>query len=661
MGEAKLFQLLSTRIQVVLVLSFITPGCSGGTTTHASTYPFSETTSISTTRAVITLNPHSYKRTTASKVDTNLGGGSSMSSTGAADVRPDSEIRFGNFFYVIFPDDLSSQFLSCLCDPESVRCLVAYKFRENQTSTDFPFLYQVMSAGQEKFPDNDSTGYTHHFVCDVLNFIPGQDISCYRQRVTDHVCESTAKCQSYSLNLTDFNCHSSCLEMSWLSAFTVPIEYTDFIVDLRVVPNGTCSEYDTPGFNVDTMDDEDNNRGRTGFVPLAAGLASAGAIFVLVTVLTWVFCKKIRLRENGQTESVESSASNSSGVYKPWSSTGSQTISTDSQTGNCVVPVHEEDEDQYAHIDDVSDFGGSHADQADCDDEGYNIIREQFDPARASKGPNRKTVRPLPPPPTSNTSLSTQSEDRAIFGENGTLVSLESSIASPFPIGQPNPAPHKPIPLSNKYEHLGIVNIRTSHPAVSDHTVVRNPTLSGYSQLRLVKIPSGEMRLFPLQDDHPLFNDLYSGLQLIGLRNGSLCVIGLLDKDRDEDYHKYFELVKIPKDPSHHEKETNGENSVYPRKEDALTEQEEKREENLTDSLPSIYAIYFGLLDLDENCSFVSTENGGYLRVLDVDSPSRASDGSDYLRVLDVDESAFSPTIGGYLTVLDVDAPDPDS
>ncbi|RUS79473.1 hypothetical protein EGW08_012777, partial [Elysia chlorotica] len=236
--------------------------------------------------AVPNLEPYS-STTSASTTTVGPGGG-----------WEEPEIRLGEFFYISFPDPVAEQFIACLCDAASQSCSVQYKLRENQTSTDFPFRYRVLSLRQARLPANDSrpapqdpspNPYLPYFVCDVLNFVPGEDIACVRQRASDDACGATGKCQSYSANFTLAGCGFECSQLAWLSAFTVPITYSGFEHLVSVSPNTTCLHSDGDDGGGDGGGDDNDGVTTLG---LAVGLASVALVAGLVALTACLMCRR---------------------------------------------------------------------------------------------------------------------------------------------------------------------------------------------------------------------------------------------------------------------------------------------------------------------------------------------------------------------------------
>ncbi|KAK3784663.1 hypothetical protein RRG08_054787 [Elysia crispata] len=116
--------------------------------------------------------------------------------------------------------------------------------------------------------------------------------------------------------------------------------------------------------------------------------------------------------------------------------------------------------------------------------------------------------------------------------------STQASLPSPW---QTNPVPHTFPYRAAQYYYLGLVNIRSGHPS-----------LSIQSQIKLVRKIDRDMELVTMQDDLPVPENLCSGFHLIGLRNGSLCVLGLVTEVPGDDYHRYLRILKLTGDRCSH-------------------------------------------------------------------------------------------------------------
>ncbi|GFS24890.1 hypothetical protein ElyMa_001674100 [Elysia marginata] len=680
-----------TTVIIIALMSILIPTCLAGVTKTPTWRGLGTTTQA--TAAAATSG-------TTAKLHSSTRG---LPDTGEP-AQGDPEIRFGGFFYVSFPLAIANDFFGCMCEETSLECSVQYKLRDNQTSSDFPFLYRVLGYEQVHLPGNDASLYRPHFICDVLNFVPGQDISCRRQLTADQTCETTGKCQSYAANFTLPACSLGCVDLAWLSAFTVPITYTETDHIFTLSENATCSASnnltsDVTGTEAGTKTDSDGNLQ----LPMVLGIAlgCAGLVVIVAAFGAWRACKRVRTREKSKRngESMESSLDFPRG-------------SRNKGFGD------EREEDEYQEIYDIADGGRVPEHFDEPLEEGYNIIRDEKLKGDFSKSQAENASRPLPvlpdnkdltyseptstgeasssvepsplppqyrsgdfqsfsesPPPVSSTPgafspssttdngnlpatctttdssssstsstsstvplLATSTHPNALLGSRTRKpVTNDESASKAMPTQTlPNPAPHKIPQRENQYDHLGLVNIRSSYQS-----------LSQYSQLKLVRSKQGGIELVTPQDDLPAVEELCSGLQVISLRNGSLCVLGLLEEPPSDDYHKYFKILNMGNDQRPRDEASKG--SSLKRKKGGLVQDPQQ-----SAGLPEMQAIYIGSLELENAQTLVSTEYGDYLKLVDIDTAEAFSDDGGYLRVLDIEEANITDTNGDYLTVLDL-------
>ena len=559
--------------------------------------------------------------------------------------------------------------MACLCDASSLTCSVQYKLGQNQTGDDVPVLYRALSSRQIRLPSNDSSRYWPFFVCDVVNLRPGDDISCDRQPANVQTCESTVKCQFYTVNFTSEQCGLQCSEIAWRSPYIAPMTNSGFEHLAFISENGACF----PRNN--TV--KDMNSGTELSLAVGIGISCGALVVIAVLVTTWIICKRIRTRGK------------SNDVCEPKAS--STEYFSDSQNRGLE---DERDEDQYHEIDDINVGVRSPEHFDEFDNEGYNMVGDEA----ATVHIDKKT-RPLPFPPddqdispgeslpstdatsslelsavprqnssgvissyprsltvsapsnvpsieSSNTatdSIYTESLSFPSASSTAVLISPGKLTSDPAPgvnkgstthalpssPSQASSVPHK-IPYSPaQYDYLGLVNIRSGHPS-----------LSNQSQLKLVRKKDGNMELVTMQDDLPALENLCSGFQLIGLRNGSLCVLGLVAEAPGDDYHKYFKILKLHSDRCPHIDTSSYNNPTSTLKPDG-------------DEKGPKQAIYLGQLELESDHSVRSTESGGYLKVIDLATAEDCSENGGYLRVLDIEEANITDKDGEYLTVLD--------
>ena len=569
--------------------------------------------------------------------------------------------------------------MECLCDVSSMTCSVQFKLLENQTSDDILLLKRAVSSKRMKLPLNDICTFMPIFVCGALdNSSSVKEILCVRQHPKDQVCLPIELCHNYTAHFTSQQCDFQCSEIVLNQG--LPITFSGFEQFAVISENGTCF----PRRN--SVKNNNSGSGEGTELPLAQVIGViSGTVLVIsasVAVATWIMCKRSRTRRRSKN------------VGEPKSS-NPILLSFTRREGF----ADKRGSDQYNEIEEISLSLRSPEFFDLIDNEGYSLIRDEtgsnhvstiqiekkarqlpFLPDEQDISPRESlpSTSPLEPPgvlrqnssaaissypksltvstsanvpsiESSNTntanigtatSSSSSASSTAVLVSPGKLETskpalyvnkgsaTQASLSSPW---QSNPVPHKFPYRPAQYDYLGLVNIRSGHPS-----------LSNQSQLKLVRKKDGNMELVTMQDDVPAVEDLCSGFQLIGLRNGSLCVLGLLAEAPDDDYHKYFKILKLHSDASSYHT-----SALKP-------DGDEHREELAPSStLSTKHAIYLGQLQLESDQSVRSTESGSYLRVVDLAPAEDCSENGGYSRLLDIDEANITDHDGEYLTVLD--------
>ncbi|GFO07933.1 hypothetical protein PoB_003443800 [Plakobranchus ocellatus] len=289
------------------------------------------------------------------------------------------------------------------------------------------------------------------------------------------------------------------------------------------------------------------------------------------------------------------------------------------------------DEAGYLTLGEVVD-GNREAEKAlECDADGYNIIRECVAGHHRWINTNKRSFRPLPVPPVSNSSISRMPSFAATSEFSTPLPALlkpetvraaetNHSLPNIHPWIQlrnhPNPTTHKRQGESNQIEHMGVVNLPSGHPALSGHT-----------QVRLVRTPWGDMELITLESDLPMFTEYYSRLQLLNVKDNGLGVVGVSAGQADNDSHKYLDILET--------QETVSKQSLH------STQEEQTDSASYTRSSLNnhLYIFYFGSVELTETATVNPCD---YLTVLDIDPEKVATANSGYLTVLGVGCSGSS-------------------
>ena len=548
---------------------------------------------------------------------------------------------------------------------------------------------------------NDSNQYRPHFVCDVLDFVPGQDIACERQIPGAQTCEKTGKCQSYATYSILDVCDLECIDLAWLSAFTVPITYSGVDSFVTVSDNETCTNSFTTTVGTGNTDQDINETGGGGGggggkdsstpVALGIGLAFAGLVVGVTALAAWVVCKRVRTRKLSKKHDASDPSSSSSSfphrsVYQPWGQ-GSSGYGSHVEGSDSNIFVGESVEDQYQEIDDIARRVRTSGDGDERDEDGYNIIQDENSVHDSSNSKDGRNTRPLPLPPksegfspeggtsttddssaslhphyysadlsyypkispaspASNSPTTADSTTSAVSEDTKTHPSsdhISSSDASHGPRLQ-NPKPHKFLRQTSQRDYLGLVNIRSDYP-----------NLNQPSQLNLLRNQHGQMELTTLQGDRPALQNVCSELQIIGLKDGSLCVLGKLnDAFPKDDYQKYFQILNMPLRKHTHDDDSSDSAYVNPDGDNFPTNggglaRKEPGAEN-----PMIQVIYLGPLELDRGYSVISVEGGDYLRVKDLSDTEESPEDGTYLRVLDIEEANLTDSDGEYLRVLDL-------
>ncbi|GFO07936.1 hypothetical protein PoB_003444100 [Plakobranchus ocellatus] len=571
---------------------------------------------------------------------------------------PAPEINFGDYFYAEFPGDTLDQLYECLCDMQIIKCSFTYKLQET-TSFGFPYYYTVTDLQQVRTASNVSSLYRHAFVCDVLRHFPQDDMNCYRQTVSDDICERRVDCLVYSVQLNSTKCSSKCSLMIWIADYTLDLEYYNFGDRPKPVKDGTCPTPEIPTstgatFNsitnrwsmnatelndtsIDSISDTTTTSGGVvnsistieqskSSITLPYIGAGVGAFLLIVEVVTYSGClyRKRKLKYSSAaspvTSSSEISASNSS------RSLPDHMTSDDLEAGG------------YQTLAEAVDGTGDAEEAPECDADVYNIIGECVAGHDRWLNTNTRSCRPLPVPPESDGSISRMSSLAATSEFSRSLPALlqiktarpaETDLSLPNiqpgtqSCDPPNPTPHKRQAESNQIEHMGMVNLRGGHPALSAHT-----------QVRLVRTPWGDMELITLESDLPVFTEYYSRLQLVNIKDNGLGVVGVSAGQTDNDSHKYLDILEtqeaVSQQSLHSTQEEQTDSALYTRS-------------SLNNHL---YIFYFGSVELTESATVSPCD---YLTVLDIDPEKVVTANSGYLTVLDVD--CFSSSTGSELSI----------
>ncbi|GFO07931.1 hypothetical protein PoB_003443600 [Plakobranchus ocellatus] len=578
------------------------------------------------------------------------------SGRGQADTNDDSlpfpEINFGGYFYMSFPNGTLDKLYECLCDMQIIKCNFSYTLRK--TSFGFPYLYTVTNVHQDRAASNVSRFYRHAFLCDFLKHFPEDDMICFRQTASDDTCDRSVSCIVFSVQLNSTKCSSQCILMVSTAPYNMTAEYYNFGDRPRPVKDGTCPTPDAPSSSVVTTSSVTNKystnviemndtstgsiadaittsggvvnsvrstKGSKSLSPLPYIGAGVGAFFFIVAIATYsgYMHRKRKLKDSTAagpvTSNSEISASNSSRSLP------------DNHTNN----DEEADEAGYQTLDEVVD-GAADAEQApECDADGYNIIRDCAVGHDCWTNTDKKRCRPLPEPPESDGSVpgvltsagtlqSSMSLPASSLSKTASLSTADHSLPNdqsrPQSHDRPNPTPHKRQAEPNQIEHMGVVNLKSGHHALSGHT-----------QVRLVRTPWGDMELITLESDLPVFTEYYSRLQLVSMKDDGLGVVGVSTGQADSDSHKYFDVLETQEPVSKQSLQS--------------TQHEQTDSASYTRSSMNshLYIFYFGFVELTETATVSPCD---YLTVLDIDPEKVATANSGYLTVLDIGCSSSS-------------------
>ncbi|GFO07932.1 hypothetical protein PoB_003443700 [Plakobranchus ocellatus] len=399
----------------------------------------------------------------------------------------------------------------CLCDVQIIKFSITYKLRET-TSVGFPYYYIVTNFQQVRFASNVSSLYRHAFVCDVLRHFPQDDMNCYMQTVSDDRCDRSINCLVYSVQLNSTKCSSRC---SFVAA-TASEEAVNSISTIEESKSSYTSSY-------------------TG--------AGVGAFLLIVATATYsgYRYRKGKLKDSSTASPVTSSSEISA-------SNGSRSLPDNHTSGDGVAAAG------YLTLEELDDRTGDAEQAPECDADSYNIIQECVAGHDRWVNTNTRSCRPLPVAPESNGSISRMPSLAATSELSRSLpASLQIKTARPEETdrslpniqpwtqsrNRPKPKPNKRQPESNQIKHMGVVNMRGGHPALSAHT-----------QVRLVRNPWGDMELITLESDLPIFTEYYSRLQLLNMKDNGLGVVGVSAGQTDSDSHKYFDFLETQEELS---------------------------------------------------------------------------------------------------------------
>ena len=474
--------------------------------------------------------------------------------------------------------------------------------------------------------------------------------TCRRKRQNDNTCDRR-RCKNYSVELNGDTCSFSCTQWIWLTSKKSEIFFRNLGDFPKPVEDGVCPEESdtinettyfstTVGhaisessekFNNSTGDMDPGNRqspegGVSMLMHIVIGTVASG-ILVLV-VLTVIFCKLAKARKCAGCENASTLDS----------STSSSELRKNERKSSSGEDLERE---IYHTLEEMDDLGEHRLDLGDCDEKGYNMISE-YDTGGRSLDKRRKEMgcRPLPMPPNS------ASERRLITSKSLSESSAGPSMASNYTEGSDafefGPCSSKPPIITGK--PMSFTKPVSSLPPPRPHVRVReNLKFMGLVKLRqdqamighetevnLIRTQHGSLELVKDQEELPAITEYYTSLQLIKQKDGSVGVVGLLERRLEQvreessaDQHLPNErgeyLTLDPKIPSSNP--------------DAVDEKRKSKKDE--ENTPNPYIVYFGSVELDED---VSMNPCDYLTVQDIDPIDLTSGNNGCLALTDLDD-----------------------
>ena len=454
---------------------------------------------------------------------------------------------------------------------------------------------------------------------------------------------------------------------------SAPFEnYNDTIgdpeMDLENQTNAERSNREVGGAINKEGPDSDSN-GFSFPMSIVAGAVGGG---ILILVVVTVICSKgaeIRKWVRSENPGTLDATASSSELRK------SEATSSSSE---------DLEKEMYHTLDDMADTVGHQPHLDDCDGQGYDFISDYDTDGRSSdESRNKMGCRPLPRPPNSVSkrkflasgsstgsstgqsssfmlSKSTEETEPAYVtpppymptiktastlssrgmvssmppprphvrrvnlennGNNGYLTvkdfqNTNSKYISSERLNSSIPPPRPPVRLVNleNLKSMGLVKLRQDEAMFGHET-----------EVKLIRTQQGNLELVNVQEELPSFMEYYTRLQLIKQKDGSVGVIGLLNRKVGK---ASDESLK-----THHLLNESGEHLTTASPHDDPLKEEGKSQLDEEDT-SNPYIIYFGSMELEDDASL---------------------DHCDYLTIQDFDPSDLSPESDGYLTLRDLD------
>ena len=332
----------------------------------------------------------------------------------------------------------------------------------------------------------------------------------------------------------------------------------------------------------------------------------------------------------------------------------------------------------YHTLEEMDDLGEHRPDLCDGDEQGYNIISE-YDTGGCSLDERRKEMgcRPLPMPPTfgserrfitskpssessagpsmaSNSTTGTDafefvpclsmSSSESSAGRSSLSMALNStaeidalefepcSSKPPIITGKPTsftkpvsslPPPRPHVHVRENLKFMGLVKLRQDQAMIGHET-----------EVNLIRNQYGSLEPIKDQEELPAITEYYTSLQLIKQKDGSVGVVGLLERR--------LEQVREESSADQHLPNESGEyltlNPEIPSSNPEAVDEKRKSRKDEEDT-PNPYIVYFRSVKLDED---VSVNPCDYLTVQDIDPIDLPSGNNGCLALTNLDDLYFT-------------------